>query len=236
MKALSKRLTMAITLAATVTLYGCGDNDDPAAMRTFDVTVTNLTNSQPMSPVAVVAHNGGFSSFSVGQPASAGLELLAEGGDNSDFIAAADTSAAVFSTASGAGAIGPGGSETVSVSVPDANATDLLLTVMTMLVNTNDAFSGVSGLRVADLQPNQSDTVRGISYDAGTESNTEAASDLPGPAGNGEGFNAARDDRADAVTSHSGVVTADDGLATSGLNESHRWLNPVVQISVTRTQ
>ena len=235
MRVLIKRLAMAVTLTAVAALYGCSDND-PAPPRMFDVTVTNLTNAQPMSPLAVAAHNNGFSPFSVGQPAGAGLELLAEGGDNSGFISEADADAAVLSTASGAAPIGPGGSETVSVSVADADAADLHLTVMTMLVNTNDAFSGVSRLRIADLQPNQSNTVRGISYDSGTESNTEAAADIPGPVGNGEGFNAARDDRADAVTAHSGVVTADDGLATSSLNESHRWLNPVVQVTVTRTQ
>ena len=49
----------------------------PPAMATYDVTVTNLTNAQPLSPIAVVGHNVDFSVFSVGMPASAELEQLA---------------------------------------------------------------------------------------------------------------------------------------------------------------
>lgn len=53
--------------------------------------MTNLTNAQPLSPVALVAHDGTFSAFELGQRASEGLEVLAEGGDNSQFISEAET-------------------------------------------------------------------------------------------------------------------------------------------------
>lgn len=239
----------AALVIGALALYGCSSDDDPVVTtptptpaptapttRTFDVTVTNLTNAQPLSPIAVVAHEAGFSAFTVGQPASTELEQLAEGGDNSAFITAASSNTSVLTTAGGTGPIGPGGSETVSITVNEAQAAGLRLTVMSMLVNTNDAFGGTSSLDVSALQPQQSSSMRGISYDSGTEANSEVAATIPGPAGGGEGFNAARDDRADAVTAHSGVVTSADGLATSNLDESHRWLNPVVQVTVTRTQ
>ena len=69
---------------------------------TFEVTVTNLTNAQPLSPVAVIAHQSGYSTFTIGTAATAGLELMAEGGDNSMFLAEADADANVLTSASGA--------------------------------------------------------------------------------------------------------------------------------------
>ena len=41
----------------------------PPAMASFDVTVSNLTNAQPLSPAAVIAHQDGYTFFSVGMPA-----------------------------------------------------------------------------------------------------------------------------------------------------------------------
>lgn len=93
----------------------------------------------------------------------------------------------------------------------------------------------IAGLYIGDLAVGESKTIYAHPYDAGTEENTETASTIPGPAGGGEGFNAQRLDR-DFVSAHSGVVTSDDGLATSALDESHRFLAPVAKIVVTRTQ
>ena len=197
-------------------------------MADFAVTVTNLTNAQPLSPVAVIGHQAGFSVFAVGSPASPGLEELAEGGDNAALIAEATADAAVVATGSGAAPIGPAGSETVTISVFDRDRPDLLLSVSTMLVNTNDAFTGLNGFAVETMAVGDVMTLNAIAYDAGTEADTEMAIHIPGPAGGGEGFNAARDDQADRVAMHSGVVSQDDGLASSDLSEQNRFDNPVV--------
>ena len=58
---------------------------------------------------------------------------------------------------------------------------------------------------------------------------------IPGPAGGGEGFNANRDDEADRVSMHSGVVSQDDRLASSALTEQHRFDNPVARVRIERT-
>ena len=206
----------------------------PPAMASFDVTVTNLTNGQPLSPVAVIAHQDAFAVFTIGAAATAGLETLAEGGDNSALIAEATADAGVMATASGAAAIGPAGMETINIEVLESELPGLLLSVSSMLVNTNDAITGINGASVADLAAGESLAWRGIAYDAGTEANTEAAAHIPGPAGGGEGFNAARDDIADRVTMHTGVVSQDDAFATSDLTGQHRFDNPVAQIRVER--
>jgi len=101
-------------------------------------------------------------------------------------------------------------------------------------VNTNDAITGINGASIADLQPGESMTWRAIAYDAGTEANTELAAHIPGPAGGGEGFNAARDDVADRVAMHSGVVGQDDGNAASDLTGQHRFDNPVAEVRIER--
>lgn len=207
----------------------------PPAMAGFAVTVTNLTNAQPLSPLAVIGHGSGFSVFEVGSPASPGLEELAEGGANAALIAEADGDGAVVATGSGAAPIGPAGSETVAISVLDSDRFGLLLSVTSMLVNTNDAFTGLNGVAVQTMAVGDVITVDAIAYDAGTEADTEMAIHIPGPAGSGEGFNAARDDGADRVAMHAGVVSQDDGLASSDLSEQNRFDNPVARISIERT-
>lgn len=206
----------------------------PVVMSTFEVTVTNLTNAQPLSPIAVIAHQNTFPVFTIGSPASAGLETLAEGGDNSALLAEAMAVAGIGDTASGAAPIGPAGSETVSLTMDQTTLALMTISVSTMLVNTNDAITGVNAVPLGDMQVGDSVTMRSIAYDAGTEANTESAAHIPGPAGGGEGFNAARDDIADRVAMHSGVVGQDDGFATSDLTGQHRFDNPVALVRIER--
>ena len=207
----------------------------PPAMASFDVTVTNLTNGQPLSPVAVIAHQSGYSVFAVGAAATVGLETLAEGGDNSALIAEADADMNVAASGSGAAPIGPAGSETVTIEVLESDLPGLQISVSTMLVNTNDAISGLNGVDVSGLAEGDAWMSRAIVYDAGTELNTELAAEIPGPAGGGEGFNAARSDRNDRVTMHTGVISQEDGLMTSALTGQHRFDNPVMMVRIERT-
>ena len=206
----------------------------PQAMATFDVTITNLTNAQPLSPVGVIAHTDGYAVFAVGMSATVGLEELAEGGDNATLLAEANADANVIVTASGAAPIGPGGSEAVSIQVLESELPGLQISASTMLVNTNDAITMLNGVSVGDMQAGESLSMRTIAYDAGTEANTELAAHIPGPAGGGEGFNAARDDALDAVAMHIGVVSQDDGFAGSALSGQHRFDNPVAQVRIER--
>ena len=230
-------------LSGLYLLSACDSNDSivsspppPPATASFDVSVTNLTNAQPLSPVAVIAHQSGYSFFSIGSSATVGLEEMAEGGDNSALLAAADADAMVTVTASGVAPIGPATSETVTVDLLESELTGLRISVATMLVNTNDAFSGLNGMQIDSMAVGDVLNIRSIAYDAGTEADSEEAATIPGPAAGGEGFNAARDDQADRVSMHSGVVSRDDGYATSDLTEQHRFDNPVLQIRIERTE
>ena len=242
-----KRGLLTVLSLGSVVLAGCdSDNNNnrgntpppppppPPAMATFDVTVTNLTNAQPLSPVGVIAHVDGYTVFTVGTAATVGLEELAEGGDNAALLAEADADANVRATASGAAPIGPGASETITIEVLESELPGLRISTSTMLVNTNDAITMSNGTAVGELSAGDSVSMRTIAYDAGTEANSELAADIPGPAGGGEGFNAARDDALDAVAMHIGVVGADDGFAGSALSGQHRFDNPVAQVRIER--
>ena len=102
-----------------------------------------------------------------------------------------------------------------------------------MLVNTNDAFTGVSSYSLEDLNVGESVVINTNAYDAGTEANSESAGTIPGPADSGEGFNALRDD-ADSVRMHMGVVSKDDGLTTSVLSAEAKFDNPVMRLRIRR--
>lgn len=226
-----KTKTIAITVAVSALLFGCGDsnnNTDDEATNTYEyqVDVKNLTNAQPLSPIALAFHDEG-TLWQVGSMASDALELLAESGDNTDFLAQSE----LTYSQSGTGLIMPGMSESVTVTFEGEMPE--LLTLATMLVNTNDAFTGISAVDLTDLMEGESISLQTRSYDAGTEANSELASTVPGISG--EGYNSERDD-VDFVSMHAGVVSSDDGLTLSGLTEAHRFDNPTTMITISRVK
>ncbi|MEH6348161.1 MAG: spondin domain-containing protein [Bermanella sp.] len=234
MKYLNKRsTTLAMTILTASLLSACGSSsDDDDVEVSYEVTLTNLTSNQPLSPLAVQLHNTAYQAWEVGSVASESLEMLAEGGDNTAFLAV--DSANVYNGVSGSGAVAPGITQSLSISADEA--TDMQLTLVTMLVNTNDAFAGKTGLDLSDLAMGESMKHFLPVYDAGTEGNSELAGTIPGPADDGgEGFNMARDD-VDFVARHPGVVGMDHGYSESVLNSTHSFDSPVAVLTVTRTQ
>jgi hypothetical protein len=233
-----KKSIVVVALAAS--LAACGDNDrnepvqvvtpptpEPVSY-TFDVTVSNLTAGQPLSPIAVIAHTEG-TLWQIGNAASIALEAIAEGGDNSQLLALENA----IANASSEGPVGPGANTTITLTTYSLEA--LKLSLATMMVNTNDGFTGLSALDVSSLAVGDSLTRTTVAYDAGTEANTEAAGTIPGPADGGEGFNEARDD-VNFVARHPGVVTNEDGLSGSVLSPEHKFDNPLAKVVITRTQ
>ncbi|BDX04947.1 spondin domain-containing protein [Planctobacterium marinum] len=230
---------LALLLASTLVLSACSDDDDPVVeepevtppapvVSSYDITITNLTSAQPLSPAAIVLHSEGRL-WTLGETASEELEYLAEGGDNSFLLALP----VVAAGESGLAPIAPGGSETISISIEDNDMP--LLSVVTMLVNTNDAFTGINAQSLAQLAVGESWSSTTLAYDSGTEANSEVMGTIPGPVDMGVGFDAARDD-VDFVAMHPGIVSVDDGLSTSVLSKLHGFDNPIAKIQVTRTE
>lgn len=217
-----------VVALALVGAAGCGngDNGNPR----YEVALTNLTHNQPLTPPAAILHGSGFSAWTEGEPAGTPLERLAEGGKTGPFIQMAQGSPEVRSTSAADGGVGPG--ETRTLSLNAGSRAGLRLSVVSMLARTNDAFTGTAAQPIGDLEAGEAMVVYAAAWDAGTEADTETAATVPGLGG--EGFNTARDDGLDAVTVHPGVVTADDGLASSDLGEADRFIGPVVRLRITR--
>ncbi len=212
-----------------IALSACSDSDDDDMSmdnQMYRIKITNLTNAQPLSPPVAMLHNASFSFWEIGEAASVALETMAEGGDGSVLLALQADNPQHADTAT----LGPGSSTEFTLEM--GNHTDNLLSVAGMLVNTNDAFSGINAISLDELEPGQQMTFFSYTYDAGTEMNTESAGTIPGPADGGEGFNAARDDVTSVVTFHSGVVSVDDNHATSTLSGVDKFDNPTLRIEV----
>lgn len=235
-----------LILCAAVVLTACSgdDNNEPSPpmsslmsppMATFEVAVTNLTAAQPLSPMTLAVASPDWSLFELAEPASVALELIAESGDNSALLAELGGNAQVMESISGTGVVMPGMTATFEISVPESDLDQASLSAVTMLVNTNDALTAVRGVALDAIELGGSVRQSMAAYDAGTESNSELAATIPGPAAGGEGFNAERDD-SDRILVHPGVVGVLGGRADSVLNEEHRFDNPVAGIVITRIE
>jgi hypothetical protein len=226
-----KFMTLTGVLASTLVLAlsACSNNDDDPVMtsQTYRISITNLTHAQPLSPPAALLHDDTFSWWSIGGTASTALEMMAESGDGSALLALAAQNPQHHDSA----VLLPGASSefTLTMTVGSQNR----LSLVGMLVNTNDAFSGLNSIDLESLAPGQNAVYYSHVYDAGTEMNSELAGTIPGPADGGTGFDAARDDVTTVVTLHGGVVSSDDGLSTSILSGAHKFDNAALRIEVT---
>jgi len=193
MKSSIKTTLVALCAAGSALLISGCDNDgsDNNGVKRYEITVTNATNNQPMSPAALIIHANGYTGWQTGNPASDGLELLAESGDASDFAAEAESNASALTQLVADGMLFPGQTETYTLMVTQADERASTgggteFTLATMPVNTNDAFVGLTAIDIAGLESGDERVLFARIYDAGTEENLETAATIPGPAGGGE--------------------------------------------------
>ena len=175
-------ISFILLLSATVTFA----QELSARELFYDVTVTNLSKSQTFSPSVVVAHSDRYSMFTPGQPASDALAVLAEDGNGVPLKDEALLSSAVSDVQISGGLLAPGESTTVRVK---ATRKRDRITVVGMLVTTNDAFFAVRNQPLATSpysigSRNLVTTVMADVYDSGTEANTEDCDHIPIPCGN----------------------------------------------------
>ena len=224
--------------ALLLTLLGA----QPANAVDFNVRIINLSNGIWYTPFLVAAHPAGTSIFQTGEPASANLQAMAEGGDIAGLVTDLEGLGATIA-ANPAGGLLPPASETDVDLNTDGTSNDLL-TIVAMLLPTNDAFAGLNAITI----PTEPGTyVYNVpAYDAGTEANDEilngggapGAPGMPadpgGLAGTG-GSGAATADANNTVHIHRGSLgDLDPAGGTSDLDSSvHRWLNPVIRVVVT---
>ena len=187
-----------------------------------DVTITNLTSNQPFSPPVLVSHNDEFALFTAGTKASAGLELMAEDGDPSGILSEIEGNANVNQVIAASGPIPPGGSLTISI---DVDRKVRYISVAGMLVNTNDSFFGINGIKVLHKT---SRTAFAPAFESGTEENNEDCAFVPGPFCEGASTTGGAEE--------DGVIIINNGIHGVGdlIPALHDWRNPVALITITR--
>ena len=225
---------------------------------TYEVTIENLTASTPtagppatgqwFTPPLVATHRQPTSLFTPGEPASFELKEIAENGKLGPMKEAlsADEHVDEFVVAA-AGApppLAPGNEVTVGLSGDRGRK---YLSFVSMLICTNDGFTGVDTLRLPKRVGDEV-VVETNAYDAGTELNTEDFADLVPPC---QALNGVSSDDAGVGTSdpdlaengvvhaHPGINAADDTDPDDGDDDltqaDHGWTDPVGRITVKRT-
>ncbi len=213
----------------------------PSQAREIHVTITNLTHGMYFTPLLVAAHGQGQHLFMAGSKASPELQAMAEGGDISGLAAGlAGTDALVVENPAG-GLLAPGASTTLEL---DVHPKQRYLSLVAMMLPTNDGFVGLDGLRI----PKHHGTLVHYltAYDAGTEANDEVINGggMPGVAGipadpGGNGGSGASgvigSDVNQTVHVHRGIIG--DTLQEGGISDLdsrvHRWLNPVARVTIS---
>ncbi|RMH76212.1 MAG: hypothetical protein D6683_10320, partial [Actinomyces sp.] len=190
-------------------------------VRVYEVTLTNLTAGQPLTPAVLAVHRGEHKVFRTGRPASAGLAQLAENGGVPVLAAELAARRAIADVGVvGAAPIGPGGSAS-STLVIDGRGGHASLAAM--LVCTNDGFAGLDSVDLPD-EVGDTATWDAAAYDAGTEMNTEAYADLVPPCDGmgGSGMSNPALAEGGVVSPHAGITgVADLDPAV------HGWSGPV---------
>ena len=227
---MKKTISIFVVLAGLVALVGLlaggvlSAHGHDEQLKT-EVSITNLTRGQIMSPVFVARHDAGADSlYSLGASASEAMAKMAEDADASGLMASHDPEtngnvAEAMVVKLNDGPIMPGETVTFSFDVDDGNK---YMSFASMLVTTNDAFIGSNAF---DLS--KSRTVYLNAYDSGTEANSEDCAFIPGPPCGNHAKDPAKSEG--FVHVHAGI----HGTGASDLDPAtHDWRDPVARLTV----
>ena len=140
------------------------------------ITIENLTSGQTLSPPVFVSHNSKAPTlFKEGEEASFGLMRIAEEGNAGPLLSSVVTKniGDEFGAVGSGTSILPGQSRVVELEVTREFP---MVSGASMLVMTNDGFTGVNGLNAYELSSPR--RIEAMAYDAGTEKNNERKSAL----------------------------------------------------------
>jgi hypothetical protein len=222
-----RRWALGLAMAAALATIALAAPASAGGSTTWKVTVTNLTppgpgapGSQPLSPPLFVVHSERVHVWQVGELASHGVATIAEDADNRVLESALPQLAGVRTVFTGAGGPIPSG-QSRTFTVQTSGRFDRL-SVVTMLVNTNDAFTGLDALQLRG----RGVTLERMAYDAGSERNNELTAFIPGPCCN---HPFVRDPEGELIRPHQGIT------GTGELDPAfYGWQDPVVRFTIQR--
>ncbi len=219
--------TLAIVLPVAATTAGAQGASGEA---TYEIQFRNITDGQYLTPPNWAAHTTDVDVFERRQPASPGVQAVAENGGVP--ILAAELQGAVDDAGLGVSGVGaeaplaPG----ESTSWQFTTSADRL-SIVSMLICTNDGFAGLDSVRLPRID-NGHRVMRLPAYDAGTEINTENRADLvPAPfCGEGGGTGESNPELAE----NSRVRLHRTIRGTGDLPATFDWQGRVAEIVITR--
>lgn len=175
-----RRSVLLVSLAITSATLLLSGPVLAAPARTYRVTIENLTPargpgaSQVLSPALVVVHDRTFDLFTVGERASQSVIDVAEDAITTTGTSLLGQEAGVEAVTAEGTPTPPGGRFSFEIT---ATGDARFLSLVTMLVNTNDAFTGLDAVRLTG----GTKTYRVFAYDAGSEVNDQLRANIPGP-------------------------------------------------------
>lgn len=238
-------------LAATLAVVGARASGSASREATYLVTVTNLTDGQPLTPPLIATHRDRADLFDLGRRASFELKEIAENGNLAPMLELLDPEtnrnvSDVETIARGATdpapivpQSNPGGTDFSSAQafILTADGEAKYLSYVSMLICTNDGFTGVDSAPLPE-KVGESVTLFRAGYDAGTELNTEDFVDIVPPcqgligvSSDDPGTGESNPDLAEGgvIHLHPGIEGGDD------LDPSvHGWVDPVVMVFIER--
>ena len=204
---------LGLTLAPAASTAGA----DSSGAREWRVTIQNLTGAQTLSAPLLVVHGKQADVWEAGTIANHGVAAIAEDGNTAVLESALPGLPGIRQVRAGAEGIPPGQTRTYSVNASGAHDR---LSIVTMLVDTNDGFTGLDAVQFR----NRGYSVDAPAYDAGSERNNELRAFIPGPCC-GSPF--ARDPEGQVIRPHAGIAGVGDlDPAVWG------WTGPVARITV----
>ncbi len=217
-----KPMRYALTAAAVSGLLMSSTAATADGSASYQVTITNITNSINFTPILLASHRKGVSLYELGSPASDELTAIAEGGDIAPLAAVLQDDPRVADVLDTGGLLGPGESVTVTVSATHGAHN---ISMASMMLPTNDGFIALNSVKAPR---HGTATYYSPGYDAGTEPNDELCISIPGPTCGGEGPSPGTDGE--------GYVHINRGIHGIGdlLPDVYDWRNPVAKITISR--
>ncbi len=216
----STGLLQGVVLAAAVFATALVQASD--AEKRYTVTITNLTHGQTFTPIMVASHKHRTKLFSLGDPASMELAIAAESGNTQPLSQKLLDAGMAHDVVSTGGLLGPGESASVVVKTKKHFRH---ISVMSMLIPTNDAFIAVNAVHAPKRHHMQ--TIMSPVYDAGSELNDELCANIPGPHCGGAAVSP--EDGEGYVHIHPGIQGVGD-LRSAQFD----WRNPAAKITIKR--
>ncbi len=231
--------------ATTATDRGMMDDEMMGALATYEVTIENLATGQPVSPPVAATHANTLHLFAEGQIASDALAAIAQDGNPMPMVEMLRTMESGVTAVVNVGhpltpaneaAIVGGNRISDSATFTITGAPGDHLSIVTMLICTNDGFTGIDAVT---LPATGTMVFEADGYDAGREENTEVSADLVDPC-TGLGPLMLMGDpngnaNAEVTTEPMAVIQLHNGIAGNAdlSTEAHGWENPVLRITVT---